>query len=184
MSRYELTEAYFQWMCQLVCNKRHAKGLSYRKLLRHLYCRDFSYSLPMDGNRAEDGIDLRYRFGNDLSIDSRVIASCMDDRPCSILEMMVALAVRCEEHIMDDPDIGDRTGEWFWEMVSSLGLDSMTDSNFIPWKVDDILDRFLERKYKRNGEGGLFQIPYCNADLRTVEIWYQMCWYLDSILKV
>lgn len=33
------------------------------KLLRHLHNIDFQYMLPMDGNRAEDGIDLRYRFG-------------------------------------------------------------------------------------------------------------------------
>ena len=41
--------------------------------------------------------------------------------------MMIALAIRCEEHIMDDPDAGDRTGQWFWSMLVSLGLGSMDE---------------------------------------------------------
>ena len=43
-------------------------------------------------------------------------------RPCSVLEMMIALSMRCEEQIMDDPDIGNRTGQWFWDMIDNLGL--------------------------------------------------------------
>lgn len=51
-----------------------------------------------------------------------MIASYLDNRPCSVLEMIIALAIRLEEHIMDDPDIGNRTGQWFWDMIVSLGL--------------------------------------------------------------
>lgn len=181
MNRRELTEAYFQWMCRLVCTGQER---SYRTLLRYLHSREFVYSLPMDGNRADDGMDLRYRFGAECDIPNPVIAHELDNKPCSILEMMVALSVRCEEHIMEDPDIGDRTGQWFWSMIRNLGLDAMTDSRFSASKADDILDRFLERRYKRNGEGGLFYIPYCEQDLRGVEIWYQMCWYLSSMANV
>lgn len=182
MREYELKEAYFQWMCQLVCARRKSKVLSYQKLLRHLHETDFRYSFPMDGNRADDGIDLRYRFSDEDAIHGAMVAKYLDDKPCSVLEMMVALAVRCEEHIMDDPDVGDRTGKWFWGMISSLGLDGMTDSHFNPARVDDILARFLDRQYERDGEGGLFTIPYCDQDLRTIEIWYQMCWYLDDCI--
>lgn len=59
----ELNNEYFEWMCQLVYDERYIRRLSYQKLLNHLHNIDFQYSLPMDGNRAEDGIDLRYRFG-------------------------------------------------------------------------------------------------------------------------
>lgn len=105
---------------------------------------------------------------------------CLDG-PCSILEMMIALAIRCEETIMDDTSRGDRTSQWFWEMIVSLGLGSMSDDRFAPDIVDDILDRFLNREYEPNGKGGLFTIKNCEYDLRDVEIWYQLCWYLDSI---
>ena len=59
MTEIELNNEYFEWMCQLVCNERYSRRLSYQKLLRHLHNIDFQYMLPMDGNRAEDGIDLR-----------------------------------------------------------------------------------------------------------------------------
>ena len=100
---------------------------------------EFVYIIGMDGNRAEDGIDLRYRFGYERKHEGPMVATYLDDRPCSILEMMTALANRCEEHIMDDQDIGDRTGQWFWSMISNLGLGSMTDINFNRDYVDYVL---------------------------------------------
>lgn len=111
-----------------------------------------------------------------------MIASYLDNRPCSVLEMLIALAFRCEEHIMTDPDIGNRMGQWFWNMIVSLGLGSMSDSRFDAAYTDDVISRFMNRKYKRNGEGGLFTVERCKYDMRTVEIWWQMNWYLDSIL--
>ena len=32
----------------------------------------------MDGNRAEDGIDLRYRFGREQLYSDAMVASCLD----------------------------------------------------------------------------------------------------------
>ena len=144
---------------------------------------DFYYTIPMDGNREADGIDLRYRFGYENSYDESMIAAYLDDRPCSVLEMMIALAIRCEENIMDDPDIGDRTGQWFWSMIENLGLSDMDDAEYDELYVHRIVKRFLDRGYKKNGEGGLFTIHHsAGRDLRNVEIWYQMCWYLDELV--
>lgn len=182
MTKTELSNEYFAWMYQLVCDERYSRGLSYHKLLRHLHDIDFYYVLPMDGNRAEDGVDLRYRFGYEKEYESFMITSYLDDRPCSVLEMMIALAYRCEENIMADPDAGNRMGQWFWNMIVSLGLGSMSDARYDAAYTDDVIFRFMDRKYKRNGEGGLFTIDHCKYDMRSVEIWWQMNWYLDSIL--
>ena len=182
MTEKELNNEYFEWMCQLVYDERYTRSLSYHKFLSHLHNIDFQYSLPMDGNRAEDGTDLRYRFGYENRYEGPMIASYLDNRPCSVLEMLIALASRCEENIMRDPDIGDRTGQWFWNMIVSLGLGSMSDSRFDAAYTDEVIFRFMNRKYKRNGEGGLFTIEHCKYDLRSVEIWWQMNWYLGSIL--
>ena len=111
-----------------------------------------------------------------------MIAAYLDDSPCSVLEMMTALAVRCEEHIMTDPDVGNRTGQWFWQMITNLGLGDMTDSKFDRKYVDLVIQRFLDRTYEPDGKGGLFTIEHCPYDLRTVEIWYQLCWYLDKLI--
>lgn len=177
-----LKSRYFHWMCQLVSDQRYLKGHSYQKLLWFLHSVQFTYSIPMDGNREADGIDLRYRFGYENSYTNPEIATYLDDRPCSVLEMMIALAIRCEENIMDDPDIGDRTGEWFWGMIDSLGLTRMDDENFDELYSSKVVERFLNRTYNRNGEGGLFTVKKSGRDLRSVEIWCQMCWYLDELV--
>ena len=184
MTQNELNNKYFEWMYQLVCNERYSKKLSYLKLLMRLHDIEFDYTIGMDANRMEDGIALRYRFGYEDSYEDPMIAAYLDNKPCSVLEMMVALAIRCEEHIMDDPDIGNRTGQWFWDMIVSLGLGSMSDTKFNRGYVDDIVEGFLNRQYEQNGKGGLFTINHCKYDLRSVEIWYQMCWYLNDILQV
>ena len=183
MTRDELNNEYFEWMYQLVCNGKYYRRLSYRKLLIYLHDTNFFYTIGMDGNRAEDGIDLRYRFGYERGYDNPMIAAYLDDRDCSVLEMLVALTMRCEEHIMDDPDIGNRMGQWFRSMIVNLGLGSMDDAKFDKGYTVSVVSRFLNREYERNGAGGLFTVNGYKGDLRTVEIWYQMCWYLNEILK-
>ena len=180
----ELNNDYFEWMYQLVCDQWPVKHVSYRKLLMYLHTKDFVYSIGMDKNRAEDGMDLRYRFGDEFDIPDPIIATVLDNRPCSIFEMMLALSIRCEEHIMDDPDVGNRTGQWFWGMVINLGLDSMTDSKFDKRVVDQVIDRLLNHEYRKNGEGGLFTVNRLRHDMRSTEIWYQAMWYLDEVLNL
>lgn len=169
---------YFEWMLDIVCGNRYYHTISYRKLLSHLHDIDFTYIIPMDRNRANDGIDLRYRFALLNGYDD--IPECLDG-PCSVLEMILALAIRCEESIMDDPCMGDRTKQWFWGMISSLGLGAMTDDRYDEKFVDDAIFRFLDRKYEPNGRGGLFTIRNCREDMRTKDIWHQLCSYLNTI---
>ena len=92
----------------------------------------------------------------------------------------MALCVRCED-VMDDPAIGDRTAQWFWQMIVTMGLGSMTDTRFNIDAVEAEVENFLSRKYEPDGRGGLFKIHKCNADLRRIDIWTQMLWYMDSI---
>lgn len=177
-----LKNEYFEWLYGLVCNGRGPQSMSYRRLLMHLHATEFRYIIPRDQNRAGDGINLRYHFAltreHECSTD---VTMDILDGPCSVLEMMVALADRCEQTIMDDESIGDRTGQWFWGMITNLGLGSMVDSRYDRGTVNDILNRFLNREYEPDGRGGLFRVRDCDRDLRNVEIWYQLCWYLNSI---
>ena len=174
---------YFEWLCSLISDSKPRHGASYKKLLVHLYHTEFKYILPMDGNRYADGIDMRYRFGHENGIELPVIASCLDNNPCSVLEMMVALAFRCEEQIMFDPAYGIRSGRWFWMMVSNLGLGDMYDSRYDPSMVDTIIYNFINRSYEPDGAGNLIYIPNCQYDLRSMEIWYQMMRYLNEYRK-
>ena len=175
----ELENEYFEWLVNMVCRDKFAKEISFRKLLMHLHRREFTYTIPNDKNRASDGVKLRRRFFLDCCMDDN---SEYFDWPCSVLEMMIALAIRCEETIMDDPRFGDRTSHWFWCMVVNIGLGSMTDDFYDKRTVNEAIDILLERRYAPNGKGGLFKVRNCNDDLRDVEIWYQLCWYLDRLI--
>lgn len=178
----DLLSKYFQWMCSLICGDDYDTRFKYKKLLNRLHDIEFYYIIPMDENRLQDGIDLRYRFGYDCRYTDADIQEYLDldNKSCSVLEMMVSLALACEEHIMDDPNVGDRTGVWFWGMIDNLGLLDMTNDNFDPDIVDSVIVDFLNRNYEPNGEGGLFTLKQSRYDLRNVDIWYQMMWYLTE----
>lgn len=181
--RNQINDEYFEWLSELVYGERQFSRENFGKLLVHLHNTDFRYSIAMDQNRAEDGIDLRYRFALDLGYEGRTEVITDDlEGPCSMLEMMVALATRCEENIMDDPRYGNRTGQWFWSMVTSLGLGCMTNERFDEAYVEECLERFFNHDYDFDGRGGLFTVRDCKCDMRDVEIWRQLCWYVDSIV--
>lgn len=182
MIQNSVRNEYFNWLYNLVCEKRYSNKISYKKLLTRLHDTEFIYLIPRDQNRAEDGMDLRWRFICETYDEQEYYEELLMylDGPCSVLEMMIALAIRCES-IMDDPLYGNRTSQWFWGMIVNLGLGSMYYSNFDIQSVDYIIERFLNREYEPDGKGGLFTIRNCDRDLRNVEIWYQICWYLDSI---
>lgn len=178
MSKKEIKKEYFEWLCGFVGCRSH------RKLLRYLFSVDFSYTLPMDGNRYEDGVNLRYRFADERDYHYRYVSAWLDDVSCSMLEMMVALALRIEEHITGDPEAGDQTSRWFITMLKSSGMYELDDDSFDDGVADDIVNRVIDRRYSRNGEGGLFRLKHCRRDLRRAEIWYQAMWYIDETFKI
>ncbi len=179
MQKEKIINEYFRWMYSLIEYTPIKK--SYLKLLAYLHTINFFYIIDMDGNRATDGIDLRYRFAYEKQYDKRMICSFLDDRDCSVLEMMVALAFRCEEQIMDNPDVGNRTGFWFFTMIKNLGFLDQDDVHFDKAYVNEKINIFLNRKYKRNGVGGLFVSNNYRGDFRYVDIWRQMCLALNEM---
>lgn len=185
MTRDERINDYLRWLSSIAMANDISID-SYSKLLRRLFETRFRFSIPRDRNRVEDGIDLRWRYACLISDNDRERTAITRDlylpsNSCNVLELMVALAIRCEESIMDDPRYGNRTRQWFWNMIKSLGLAGMVDSEYDEPLVDSVLNRFMDRRYEANGKGGLFTVRNCEGNLRTAEIWYQLCWYIDSI---
>lgn len=170
---------YFDWLCRFVVNNKKKPMNTYRQLLTILHDTTFEPNILHDSNRMYDGLDLRKRYSRNNSTEY------ISDRPCSILEMMVALSLRMEEQIMDDPDIGNRTSLWFWTMIRNMGLFSYSDDKMTVRTMNNVrkkLRAFNDRDYQPNGRGGLFIVKNCDKDMRDVEIWYQMCWYLNSLM--
>ena len=176
-TKQQLRKEYYNWLISFINLK------DYTKLLLFLHKQYFIPKLADDKNRVGDGLSLRWRFALEKGIDKHFdYIEKIFDPNCSILEMIIALALRCEETIMDNPEFGNRTKQWFWNMIKNLGLSGLNDSHFDESIAKKQIDKFLYRKYKQDGsDGGLFYIPNCRFDLREVDIWTQLCWYLDNI---
>ena len=176
-----MNTAYYRWLVGLVCDRYHAKY--YSKLLKDLYERDFYWSIELDEDRAIDGISLRDRFLD----ESRSKTIPPMDEDCSVLEMMAALAIRCEREVHGTNSDYDGTSDWFWGMIVSLGLDRNDDGDYDPDLTDAVLETFLERRYKRNGKGGLFTCLSLDSgygkhiDMANETIWKQMNLYISEL---
>ena len=167
---------YFNWLVDIV---KVGNKVSYRKLLAHLHSTDFVYKYA-DSSRASDGEDLRYRFYNEIPGVTKADLLYLNS-PCSMLEMMIALAIRCEETIMDDPRYGNRTKQWFWNMMKSLGLNYMNDDCFdrdkIEWAIGSIIEgdsKYIQKFMVLYGSAGTGKSTILNIIQRLFEGYYSV----------
>lgn len=172
--------SYFNWLCHLVWLDEF-DGRTYNGLAHILHGIEFYSIVPLDHNREQDGIRLRSTWleimdeqADALGIGRPVYPETCLQGPCSVLEMMVALAMRLEADIMQNDEYGPRAAVWFWEMMSNLRLfwldDSRLDGDI---QVKTVIETVLDRRYDRNGNGGLFPLRSAEEDQTNVEIWWQ-----------
>lgn len=177
--QFEREWGYFEWLCSTVHIDQDER--SYRILAGILHEKPFYSIIPHDENRGSDGLGLRDEY---LRYYGYPKYYEFDMEECSVLEMMIALARRMNYEVMDpyDEPVGEYTTYWFWEMIDNLGLIGMSDDCYgETWNrkhVDIIVKRLLERRYKRNGIGGLFPLRESKKDQRKIELWYQASNYL------
>lgn len=173
----EMVNVYFHWLCSMV--NADDPQESYICLMGVLFDTEFEWTIGNDVNRAEDGKRLRDPFFSDEESLSK---------PCSVLEMMIALAIRIDEEVMWNPDKGDRTAVWFWEMIDNLGLGEL-DDGLEYGKIERIASRklhiFVHRMYKSDGVGSLFPMKTplqkngaVTKKCHKLEVWYQMMLYM------
>lgn len=157
--------------------------LKYSKLLTKLYFADYEWTIPNDANRADDGMNLRYIFSQENDYPEAEIESVMAQKQCSMLEMMVALVIRCESDYLGYPDDINHKTETFITMLTSLGLANMINDNYNDGLVEDVLYRFMSHQYTPAGNGSLFTVPN-SGDLRNMELWDQMNCWINQILNL
>lgn len=169
-----LDDLYLEWLYShigAVRNRNPSK--SNWSLARQLYTKAFVWSVPNDDNRAEDGRALRDEFLFDRGIED--VDPMWMDLDCSILEMVIAISSRCSFESTGE------VGDWFWKLLGNLELTGFTDTHFNKnsiAEVDHILERLNNRKYRKDGQGGLFPLIRPERDQTKVELWYQMSAYL------
>ena len=121
-------DVYFGILCDLIGMKGPVEDCQYFELLYQLYRTEFYSIVPNDDNRALDGVKLRDKYGFPKV-----------DVPCNLFEMLVALAIRCDEDILYNPEYGDRSKDWFWMMMTNIGLNKFRDRSFGEgWEYADV----------------------------------------------
>lgn len=171
-----LDEAYFMWLYSQVGSvdvKNRSK--TYWNLLRLLHRREFYWTkkFEKDGNRAQDGKDLRREFLRSTGTTLNKVDDGWMDMDCSMLELLVALSWKLAF------DGGREPADWFWEMIANLGLTECTDATSVSETIlEEILVKVIARRYAPNGAGGLFPLQRAEQDQRRVELWYQAQAYL------
>ena len=168
-----MSDAYFRWLLGLLGDDYLANN--YEKLLSAMFHKEFRWTLEYDENRAEDGLGLRRLFTKEFRISAKNEPNWAQNG-CSVLEMLISLAKKCEDELIYNPDVGDRTDKIFWTMLENLGLDIYDDYGFYADEVDEILERFLDRKYAPDGSGNIFILR--RYDPRKIDLWLQMNLYL------
>lgn len=177
MTEARFAPEYITWLCDLI--GLYGRDERSKILLDALLDKEFYWTVPNDDNRVQDGLRLRDEFAdaNDISIEDVFVG------PCTILEMLIALARRCSDQMYDFDD-QDTPSRWFWEFMENLGLDFCSrtdyDEDYTAEVVDSVLERLVERTYSESGRHGLFPLNSPKQDQRNVEIWYQMFAYLTE----
>ena len=163
-------DGYLLWLSNFVCSDEEIAN--YSNLLNCLYSFCFKAIIPRDEDRIIDAIQQRRDFIRDYPNMNLNI-----DNDPSILEVLVALARKLDDLVGYSESCPER---WFWYMIKSLGLIEYTNENYDEVDVLRVLERFINRRYQPDGEGGCCYFP-SGIDLRDVDIWYQWMWYLNSL---
>lgn len=170
---------YLNWLERGI--ERRGYGRECSEFISDLHNIMFISVLPIDDNRALDGLMLRLEYLEEMNLDEHRAIS--DENKCSMLEMLVALAGRMD-YILYEPVHGERIINWFWMFIKNLKLATYNCDDFeirrkrIGNKIR--INKFLRRNYHPDGTGGLFPLKYPFKDQTEVEIWYQMMYYLDE----
>lgn len=177
-----LWENYGSWLLTEMGFKKRG----YSSMIKQLHYTEFVWSIPLDENRAGDGMKYRAEyiktFGGNLTDDQ---VKLLSEQPCSVLEMLVGLAIRCDAEYIGDPK-SPRPDLLFWEMCCNLGLDEFKNRGFSHKKCEKqllILHNWMGKNHKYNGEGTIFPVKNPANDHRKLEIWRQMMEYIYEKLN-
>ena len=169
------SKSYEDYLLNIVCTPKDK--YKYSRMLHELYLTPYHSSIRLDQSRITDGLDMREAFLDECGFAGHRTFPVQ----CTVLEVLVAMCLRCERDIMCEPN-RDKTARWFWDMMYFSNLADYPDNTFNREAVRDILDGILKHAYTRNGYGGFFYIPESNENMRKMDLWSQMMHYIDREL--
>lgn len=152
---------------------RNDEGKRYTFLLGCLWKKEFYSIIDHDNNRGSDGLLLREQYGFGIN----------DFGPARCLEVLLVLAKSCS-----DGFVGSKVPRSyqlvFWDFLRNLDLDRYDNGKdgwsgpHVYFEIDEKLSSWLERRYSKDGNGGIFPLKDSNKNQKKVELWYQMQNYI------
>ena len=122
----DIKSSYFCFLMELIgYENKNNPYENFGVLLIFLNSIEYQWDNPMDENRMYDGLNLRYLYSLNSEYDYNDILDALDN-PCSILEMIIALAYKIEVDIACNPDYINRTG-YAYESGYELSTKIMSD---------------------------------------------------------
>ena len=182
---------YFEWLVSKVTSPAVPDDTQARIVLQVL--RDIRIQgLPMadDAPRLEDGKQLRTNFIDDtgLSVHSYDDALKPESGFCTVLELLIALAIRMDDIMRDPVDQCSSVPSCFWEMVSTMVGQPFYPCSYWSFSADmstaavvaESSMKFLGRQYDPTGYNGNIFIDVSGVDLRAIDIWAQACRFMSA----
>lgn len=164
------TARYFDWLYDQI------EGGSYVLLCQVMHSLTFRVLVPHDENRVGDVNELRRNYIIIKGIEPLDEADLILP-DATVFEVLVSMARRAEDQTLLPMQV------WFGMFIENLGLRNCIDDNFLPAVRSHAvrtLQRFNDRLYRPNGQGGIFPLRNPRGDQRHIELWYQMAYYLTE----
>lgn len=150
---------------------------NYSCLLATLQNTDFRFS-SKDRPRVDDAFDLRSVY---IDMIKNEFVGDPDERVfgcVSVLELLVAFAIRVDMEIVGDPG-NPRPDILFFDWIKNLGI-WIEDGNWTVEKSNNVikkLSKWMDRDYKDDGKGSIFPLKSVTFEFSKTDIWRQMYKY-------
>ena len=173
---------YFTWLVDFI-DPDHLIGEDYQPVIVKLFFTNFRWKKGFidDRNRAADGLEFRREFVREFyygEVNERFFV-----RPCSCLEMLIALTKRIEDGI-SSVTTKENMAKWFWIFMVNLGLDPDDSRVYDSEYVENVIEKWLDREYDPTENGNIFTSFSREIDFRKEPIAVQMNVFLNENLKI
>lgn len=180
---------YFEWLVSKVTSPAVPDDAQARNVLRVL--RDIRIQgLPMadDDPRLEDGKQLRMNFIDDAGLSVHSYDDALEPNFCTVLELLIALAIRMDDIMRDPLDPSSSVPSCFWGMVTTMVGQPFYPCSYWAFPADVSIAavvtessmKFLSRQYDPTGYNGNIFIDVSGVDLRAIDIWAQACRFMTA----
>ena len=165
---------YVHWIIYeyLKCPKKYKV---YDDLFLYMHEIDYVYLNQKDHAREEDGLLLREKF-----VDCKhkfAKTDHFENTPCSVLEVLAALAYRMDGEWTGDPS-DPRPDTMFMEMLHNLGVLRYKSEHHTIVRINS----WMRGEISYYGEGGVFPLKKKGSrikkDQRGLSLWEQMMCYI------